>query len=340
MLALTTLALTTLVLMLRGAAVTEACLQCDRKIVNTNEDFSLSSPSMEVQINLKLIIQESYNRYKKTSQERKGVIDPTTLYRVKTEYLSEFERSMKANTGPPHTKLIRVMNDGDRMLGKHLDKFIGERLCPNQCGLLKRRVMDCTSCKYRMYSCPSPSGKVDCGEHPMRAEEGGQAVLDCFRPWHSLLLGSPEYHYTWAPAVSGDAKLNESDFRNVVVMEDSSLVLNQLHVSDQGVYRCSLEGQDGAVFYRVAFPLTVTPGPTRRPRASVKRPAPAPEDDGSLFQSSGGALATLMAVVSALSLAGSLVFVAVIVRVTILRKNTSQRESRRVEEENNASTFF
>ncbi|XP_061673729.1 izumo sperm-egg fusion protein 1 isoform X2 [Syngnathoides biaculeatus] len=220
------------------------------------------------------------------------------------------------------------MNDGDRMLGKHLDKFIGERLCPNQCGLLKRRVMDCTSCKYRMYSCPSPSGKVDCGEHPMRAEEGGQAVLDCFRPWHSLLLGSPEYHYTWAPAVSGDAKLNESDFRNVVVMEDSSLVLNQLHVSDQGVYRCSLEGQDGAVFYRVAFPLTVTPGPTRRPRASVKRPAPAPEDDGSLFQSSGGALATLMAVVSALSLAGSLVFVAVIEGDDSAKKHITEGEQK------------
>ncbi|XP_061623623.1 izumo sperm-egg fusion protein 1 [Phyllopteryx taeniolatus] len=302
-----------MMLMLCCATVTEACLQCDRKIVNTHDDFSLSASSMEVQINLKLIIQESYNRYKTTSQERMGVIDPTTLYRIKTEYLSEFDRSLKTNTGSPHTKLIRIMSDGNKMLEKHLNKFISERLCPNECGLLKRRVMDCMSCKYKIYSCPSPSGKVDCGEYPLEAEEGGQAVLDCFQPWHSLLLGSREYHYTWAPAVEGDTKFDESDFRNVVVMEDSFLVLNQLHLSDQGTYRCLLAGQDGTVFYQVAFPLTVTPRPTQTPRPSVTLPAPAPEDHESLFQFSGGVLVTLMAIVTALSLAGSLVFTAIIV---------------------------
>lgn len=42
-----------------------------------------------------------------------------------------------------------------------------------------------------------------CPEHPVQAEEGDQAVLNCFLPWHRLLLGRPEYHYSWAPGVPG-----------------------------------------------------------------------------------------------------------------------------------------
>lgn len=45
-------------------------------------------------------------------------------------------------------------------------------------------------------------------EYPVQAEEGGQAVLDCFLPWHRLLLGRPEYHYSWAPGVPGTKKVS------------------------------------------------------------------------------------------------------------------------------------
>lgn len=51
-------------------------------------------------------------------------------------------------------------------------------------------------------------------------------------------------------------QLNESDFKVLVVTDDSSVVLNQLHVNEQGTYRCSLQGQSGTVFYRVTFLLT------------------------------------------------------------------------------------
>lgn len=42
-----------------------------------------------------------------------------------------------------------------------------------------------------------------CPDYPVQAEEGGQAVLNCFLPWHRLLMGRPEYHYSWAPGVPG-----------------------------------------------------------------------------------------------------------------------------------------
>lgn len=51
-------------------------------------------------------------------------------------------------------------------------------------------------------------------------------------------------------------QLNESDFSALVVIDDSSVVLNQLHVDEQGTYRCSLQNRNGIVFYRATFLLT------------------------------------------------------------------------------------
>lgn len=47
-----------------------------------------------------------------------------------------------------------------------------------------------------------------------------------------------------------------NDFRVLVVTEDSSVVLNQLRVNEQGTYRCSLQSQNGTIFYQVTFLLT------------------------------------------------------------------------------------
>lgn len=51
-------------------------------------------------------------------------------------------------------------------------------------------------------------------------------------------------------------QLNESNFKVLVVTHDSSVVLNQLHVDEQGIYRCSLQGQNGDAFYQITFHLT------------------------------------------------------------------------------------
>ncbi|XP_044231615.1 izumo sperm-egg fusion protein 1 isoform X1 [Thunnus albacares] len=237
----------------------KACLQCDRRIRLLHEDFVLSGPTVNDQIELKKICDHAYVTYRETSQERRGVIDPTTLYRARTEYQSEFDRFLKTtHTGSVTSEAIQIMEKGRKILEKHLDAFIRDGLCPNKCGLLNRRVMDCISCRYKIHICPSPSGQQDCGEYPVQAEEGGQAVLNCFLPWHRLLLGKPEYHYSWAPGVPGTKKLAESDFKTLVVTADSSVILNQLHVDEQGTYRCSLLGRNGTNFYRVTFPLTGT----------------------------------------------------------------------------------
>ncbi|XP_028313846.1 izumo sperm-egg fusion protein 1 isoform X3 [Gouania willdenowi] len=208
-----------------GSAV--ACLQCDRSIRILHEDFILSAPSLSDQIELKKINDQAIVSYKSTSQERKGVIDPTTLYRAKTEYQSEFNRFLKAErTGSVTFEAIQIMEKGRKILEKNLDVFIHDGLCPNKCEL------------------------------SVQSEEGGQAVLDCFFPWHRLVLGNPEYHYSWIP---GSKKWDENNATTLVVTDESSVILNQLSVKDQGIYRCSLQKNNGTIFSQVTFLLTVDP---------------------------------------------------------------------------------
>ncbi|XP_055367145.1 izumo sperm-egg fusion protein 1 isoform X2 [Betta splendens] len=287
------------------APVAKSCLQCDSKIRLLNEDFGLSAPTVAEQIEIHMICHHAYETYKETSLQRMGVIDPSTLYRARTEYQSEFDRFLKTkHTGPLTFEAVQIMEKGRRILEKHLDIFIRDGLCPNACGLLKQRVIDCVSCRYKIYMCPSPSGQQDCGEYPVQAEEGGQAVLNCFVPWHRLLVGKSEYHYSWAPGVPGTKKLNQSDFRPLVVTDDSSVILNQLHVDEQGTYRCSLR-ENETVFYQVTFSVTVSPLPNQTRRPPVTLPTPPPGDEYSPFLHTQGWLAPLVALVTALSLAAS-----------------------------------
>ncbi|XP_078026741.1 izumo sperm-egg fusion protein 1 isoform X2 [Epinephelus lanceolatus] len=285
----------------------EACLQCDRSIRRLHEDFVLSAPTVDDQIEMKKISEHAYVTYRETSLERKGVIDPTTLYRARTEYQSEFDRFLKT----PHTGL-----------------------CPNKCGLLKRRVMDCFSCRYKMYICPSPSGQQDCSEYPVQAEEGGQAVLNCFLPWHRLLLGRTEYHYSWAPGVPGTKKLNTSDFKALVVTDDSSVVLNQLDEDEQGTYHCSLQGRDGTVFYRVTFLLTVASLSDQTHRPVVTLPFLPHGDNYSPFQPTAGLLVPVIAMVTALSLAAS-VGLAVVLGLMMSQRRAAEVPRRRRKEGKN-----
>ncbi|XP_068560205.1 izumo sperm-egg fusion protein 1 isoform X2 [Cebidichthys violaceus] len=304
-----------------------ACLQCDREIRLLLEDFALSAPTVSDQIEITRICDHAYVTYRETSRERKGVIDTTTLYRARTEYQSELGRFLKTeHTGSVTFEAIQILEKGRTILEKHLDTFIRDGLCPNECGLLKRRVMDCFSCRYKIYICPSPSGQQDCGELPVQAEEGGQAVLNCFLPWHHLLLGAPEYHYSWARGVPGTEKLNESDFKALVVTDDSSVVLNQLRADEQGTYRCSLRGQDGTVFYRVTYPLAVAPSPDQTHRPVVPPPSLPRGVDYSPSRPTADLLAPVVAVVTALSLAACVGLTVVLGMMMMSQRRAEEKE--------------
>nr|XP_020449489.1 izumo sperm-egg fusion protein 1 isoform X2 [Monopterus albus] len=281
---------------------------------------------------MKKICDHAYVTYRETSLERNGVIDPTTLYRARTEYQSEFDRFLKTqHTGSVTFEAIQIMEKGRKILEKHLDAFIHDGLCPNMCGLLNQMVMDCFSCRYRIYICPSPTGQQDCGEYPLQAEEGGQAVLDCFLPWHRLLFGKPEYSYSWAPGVPGTNKLNESDFIPLVVTDDSSVILNQLHMDEQGIYRCSLQ-EAGTIFYQITFLLNVTPLPNQTHQPLLTLPTPPRGDKYSPFQNTEGLLVPVITMVTVLGLAAS-VGLTVILRIMINQQRAAEEPRRKRKEE-------
>ncbi|XP_071339358.1 izumo sperm-egg fusion protein 1 isoform X3 [Trachinotus anak] len=275
----------------------KACLQCDRRVRLLHEDLVLSAPTVVDQIEMKKICDHAYVTYRETSRDRKGVIDPTTLYRARTEYQSEFDRFLKTpHTGSVTFEAIQIMEKGRKILEKHLDAFIRD-------------------------------------EYPVQAEEGGQAVLNCFLPWHRLLLGKPEYHYSWAPGVPGAKKLDESDFKALVVTDDSSVVLNQLHVDEQGTYRCSLRRQE-EVFYQVTFLLTVSSLPDQTHRPLVTLPSLPHGDKYSPFQPTEGLLVPVIAMVTALSLAASVGLTVVLGMMINQRRAAEELRRRRKEEKN------
>lgn len=63
-----------LVSLLGCVPAAKACLQCDRRIRLLHEDFILSAPTVDDQIEMKKICDHAYVTYRETSQERKGVI--------------------------------------------------------------------------------------------------------------------------------------------------------------------------------------------------------------------------------------------------------------------------
>lgn len=65
----------------------QACLQCDRRIRLLHEDFALSAPTVDDQIEIKKICDHAYVTYRETSRERKGVIGETkTWFRETAKY--------------------------------------------------------------------------------------------------------------------------------------------------------------------------------------------------------------------------------------------------------------
>ena len=79
-------------------------------------------------------------------------------------------------------------------------------------------------------SAPSPPLTLS-AEHRVQAEEGGQAVLDCFLPWHRLLLGKPEYHYSWAPGEPGTEKVSAHTVISSNYNQKRNISLNLLRLN-------------------------------------------------------------------------------------------------------------
>ncbi|XP_073765139.1 izumo sperm-egg fusion protein 1 isoform X8 [Danio rerio] len=206
-------------LTLCSSHIVRSCLQCDQVIRYVHEDFLSTVKGIRVrdQIELKKIIDHAYTNYRETSKLLSGVIDPTTLYRARTEYQSEFKRHWKEDrTNSLQWDLITIVEKGKRILQKHLEIFIAE-------------------------------------EHHLEADEGEEVVLDCFLSWHTLVVGQTEYHYSWHPGETN--VLFDGEYEELVVTKESKIVLNQLSVSEEGSYRCLLKDQKGTALSRTFFQL-------------------------------------------------------------------------------------
>ncbi|XP_074495435.1 izumo sperm-egg fusion protein 1 [Sebastes fasciatus] len=304
----------------------KACLQCDRRIRLRDDGYFLKASAIVSQIDMEKIRTHAYRTYRVTSRERMGIIDATTFYRVRKEYQSEFDHFLSQPlVGTLQMETIQIMEIGRQILEKHLDRFISQELCPNRCGLLRRRVLDCISCQYKTHVCPSPVTQPYCDSSSMLAFEGDQVVLNCFQPWHRLLLEKTEYHYSWSPYLPG--YLNESDFTVLVVTDDSSVILNQLKAKDMGTYCCSLQGRNGTVFYRVNYQLAVVPKPNTTHKPAITLPS-LPLVESQSFQPVKDLLVPVIVMVTALSLAAC-VGLAVVLRMMMSQRRAAEEKRRK-----------
>ncbi|XP_066570280.1 izumo sperm-egg fusion protein 1 [Amia ocellicauda] len=298
----------TLLLLLLGLAVrwpgVGGCLQCDRGVQRLHSAFLESWPMTE-QAALARVI--AYGLSRPTVG---AVIDASTLYRAATEYQTEFQRFLDASYPDKEIQfqLIQVVEKGRRILERHLTLFIQTGLCPNKCGVLYQRVLDCKSCRSVVLSCVSSTAKDSCGVFSVQVVQGGQTVLDCFLPWHPLADGKNEYQYSWAPTLTPES---DSDFSVLLVTPDSRLMLSQVGVADGGAYRCLLLSSNSTVLSKTLFLLQVTPLPITSPRPVQTVPQLPPEDPPlpSLpppppSTSSGPVLKVCIAAVTAAGMAG------------------------------------
>ncbi|XP_049341881.1 izumo sperm-egg fusion protein 1 [Astyanax mexicanus] len=309
-----------------------SCLQCDRAVLNMHEDFIAAAKGVTIQdqMDLKEITDQAYTNYKKTSEELRGVIDPTTLYRARTEYQSEFQRYWKEHKkGPIQQNMINIVEKGNRILKKHLKNFVEEGLCPNTCGLLFQGVMNCSSCQYGLFQCWLEP-QQDCGVHELKGQEGEQVVLDCFLSWHSLIIGQAEYHYSWK---RGARNFSDQElFEVLVVTEESKIVLNQLSVSEQGVYRCLLLDKHGTELSRMHFILNIIPSPSSTPRPIPTLPA-LPSLDLRPTRLHRDTLIIILAFLTVVSISASLAIIVSLCTMMMVKRQKSVRTRPKEDEE-------
>ncbi|KAM8865373.1 izumo sperm-egg fusion protein 1 [Synchiropus picturatus] len=255
-------------------SATSACLQCNEEVRNQHENYILLAPSLEEQLSLKQIMDEVYGRYEKTSMKWNGVIARGTLFRVREEYRNEFNKFLKKQGGEFQIgQFIQVVERANEILNQHMRNT---ELCFNQCGILRRRVMDCVKCRWIVHECPSPTGSVDCGVTQLKAMDGEFAKIDCNQPWHNFVFGSLVYDFSFAPGTT-------RDFTPLRRQSKPSVVLNMISVRNQGTYRCSLQNENQTI-YEVEIYLAVTPRPPSRKIVPVPPEVLEPKMDFFLLQ--------------------------------------------------------
>ncbi|XP_034023607.1 izumo sperm-egg fusion protein 1 [Thalassophryne amazonica] len=284
----------------------QACLQCDSRIRNLHQDYILSFSSVLDQIIVTEYRDHAYTLYQQESLKGNGVVDSTTLYNAVAEYQNYLTNEIERNKPPVVSNAHYIMDRGRSILQKHLQESLSNNLCPNTCGILHQRVKNCITCKFETYVCPSH--QQDCGEFWLEAEEGEAVVLNCFQNWHLLLIMSTEYHYSWAPGAPGTKKMNDSDLQGLVVTDESSVVLNQLNIEEQGTYRCTLQDYSGNIYYRVTFYVNVTAAPESTVHPFIHLPEWVQEDRSPFSKQ----LVSVLYVIVVLSLISSFILISII----------------------------
>ncbi|XP_018617897.1 izumo sperm-egg fusion protein 1 [Scleropages formosus] len=231
-------------------SLASACLQCDKLIRYLLEDIALSAP-LENQIRLNTVLNGAYKIYEDISRQYQGVIDFTTLYRARTQFQSEIAKYLASNPTDEEEVFfaIRLLQQGETILKNHLEEFVRTGLCPNTCGVFNQSVINCASCGNELHPCASPVDQRSCGVLQLEAEQDSQVVLNCFLPWHSLVVEEKEYHFSRSSDLSGE-------FTAFLVTPQSKVILNQLEMDERGVYRCLLQDGSGTVLTEMYYNLT------------------------------------------------------------------------------------
>ncbi|XP_048854415.1 izumo sperm-egg fusion protein 1-like [Brienomyrus brachyistius] len=251
------------------------CLQCDPLVqeLNNNVLKAFSNASVDTDEIMRYV---NY-LFAKTSRYSYGVIDATTLSKASEEYRAEISmllRDVSLHVEQEGRNVISDMLDkGNRILQEHLETFVHTGLCPNSCGLLNQRVINCETCASQIRTCLSPLGRDTCGKRHLEAEEGSSAVLDCSLPWHNLVEGDKLYQFS---RYSNPA----ATFIVFTASASSSVVLKHINLHDKGLYQCHLLDSNNKVLTSLKYQLTVKPSTPTTPAHTP--PTIPPHDSGSL----------------------------------------------------------
>ncbi|XP_072563414.1 izumo sperm-egg fusion protein 1-like [Paramormyrops kingsleyae] len=278
--------------------IAHTCLQCDPLVQLMHNNFlkAFSNASVDDDEIMRYL---NYS-FAKSSRYSYGVIDATTLSRASKEYRTEIDvllHDVSLHTEQDRENVTKDMMDkGRRILQENLETFVHTGLCPNKCGLLYQRVINCYTCASEIRTCPSPPDRSTCGERHLEAEEGSSAVLDCSFPWHNLVEGDKVYQFSRYSNPAGK-------FMVFSATSSSSVVLNNINLDEQGVYQCRLLDSKNKVLTSLKYRLTVKPS---APTTPVPTPPTLPPDDsGSLPpELPKDLLAAFVAAVIVLGLAG------------------------------------
>ncbi|TSO88084.1 hypothetical protein Baya_10531 [Bagarius yarrelli] len=268
-----------------------SCLQCDLAVRHMHDDFMATQQlTVQQQMDLKKIVSHAYVTYHDTSMQLSGLIDLTSLYRAQTEYQSEFKRHwQEPGTGFIQWDMIQILEKGKRILKQHLEDFVAEGL----------------------------SGNWEISGY----EKDVACLCVCFYHIFFVFLFSG-----LCPNKCGRFS-DDDEFETLVVTKDSKIVLNQLSVREQGVYRCFLLGQHGITLSHIHFILTVTPVPTSPPRLIPTLPS-LPGDDVKYVYVQKDTLINIYIFLTVLSMSCSLAIIIHIVRIVRRQKKDEEEDER------------